>query len=342
MNAAGMPKPPTQRDVAHHAGVSTATVSYILSGRRDRRNPVTDETRERVLSAARALGYQRNHAARSLRRQRTEFVGVIYRPPSSPWGERLIDQLHEAAVRHGYSVITLPAGPDDRTRNVLRVLREHYVDGALVMPNYCFPSEELIALARHGLGLVVFDDHIAPDGFDVVRQDQAPACRAAVDHLVRTGRQRIAYFGHGEPGRPPEDDLRYGAYRAALTAHDLPPDETLAVAAADSRSEAYQAATALLGRPDRPDAIFSASDRAALAAIWAATRLGLRVPDDVAVIGVGNTDEGAVVSPTLTSVGTPSFDFTPVVDRLFERIDQQGLPGTELHQPWELIQRRSA
>ncbi|GAA4690478.1 LacI family DNA-binding transcriptional regulator [Phytohabitans rumicis] len=333
-------KPPTQRDVARYAGVSTATVSYILSGRRDRANPVTEQTRERVLSAVRTLGYQRNHAARSLRRQRTEFVAVVYRPPSSPWGERLVDQLHEAARGQGYSVIVLPAGPDDRTGNVLRVLREQYVDGALMLPNHSVPDSELAALAQHGLALVVYDDETPPAGFDVVRQDQTAACHAAVSHLVDSGRRRIAYLGHGQPGEPPEDDLRFAAYRTVLADRGLERDDSLVRAAADSRSAAYQAATAMLSRPDRPDAIFSGSDRGALAAIWAAIRLGLRVPDDVAVVGVGNTDEGAVVSPALTSVGTPRFDFTAVVDRLFERIHQPGT-GTVLHQPWELIVRQS-
>ncbi|MEJ3747185.1 LacI family DNA-binding transcriptional regulator [Actinomycetes bacterium KLBMP 9797] len=322
--------------------MSTATVSYILSGRRDRKNPVTDETRARVLASVRALGYQRNHAARSLRRQRTDFVAVVYRPPSSPWSERLVDQLHEAARQRGYSVILLPVGPDDRTGNVLRVLREQYVDGALVLPSHAVPTSELAALARHGLALVVYDDHVRPAGFDVVRRDQAVACRAAVAHLVDTGHRRIAYLGHGRPGEPPDDDLRFGAYRSMLADRGLSYDDSLVRAAADSRSAAYQAATDLLGRRDRPDAIFSASDRGALAAIWATVQQGLRVPEDVAVVGVGNTDEGAVVSPALTSVGTPSFDFTNVVDRLFERIHEPAKAlGTVLRQPWELIVRES-
>ena len=93
---------------------------------------------------------------------------------------------------------------------------------------------------------------------------------------------------------------------------------------------------------DRPTAVFSASDRAAVQAIWAARELGLSVPRDVAVAGVGNTDEGAAIRPALTSVGIPALDFTVGIDRLFDRITADRVRrGKELHLPWELIVRES-
>ncbi|MGH3655157.1 MAG: LacI family DNA-binding transcriptional regulator [Micromonosporaceae bacterium] len=336
-------KPPTQRDVAQRAGVSTATVSYIMNGRRDRKNPVTDETRHRVLEAARELGYQRNHAARSLRRRRTDCVCVVYSPPSSPWLERLTEQVHEAALRHEYSVITMPVAHDDRAGRALRILREQYVDGAILVPRHTLPIEELGALARHGLGLVVFDDVAVPDGFDVVRQAQIEACYAAVTHLIERGHQRIGYFGHGEPGPAPDLDDKYLGYRRALADHGIPVDDSLAIAAADSRTAAYQATRALLAREQPPTAVFSASDRCGIAAIWTAQQQGLSVPDDLAVVGVGNTDEGEVITPALTSVGIPAFDFTPIVDRLFQRVTSTGaVPETVMEASWELIVRQSS
>lgn len=334
-------RPATQRDVAERAGVSTATVSYVLSGRRDRLNPVTANTRQRIFDAVSELGYQRNHAGRSLRRRRTESVGVVHQPPSSPWLDRLTEQLHDAAVEHGYGVMVLPAGSDGMAASVARMLRERLVDGAILAPNTRLPAADLTALARQGLSLVAFDDQVTADGFDVVRQDQARACREAVTHLVRRGHRRIAYFGHGAGSGPPDDDVKHAAYRQAMAEHDLPVDESLVVTAGDSRSAAYVAATAMWRRADRPTALFSASDRAAIAAIWAAQQSGLSLPDDVAVVGVGNTDEGAVINPALTSVGTPAFDFTPVVSRLFERLAAPSMAGTVIRQHWELIQRQS-
>lgn len=338
---ASRPTRPTQRDVAERASVSTATVSYILSGRRGYAKPVSDETRDRVLRAASALGYRRNHMARSLRRRRTDLVCVVHELPSSPWLEHLIEQFHETAVRHGCAVITLPVTAGDRD-TALRVLGERYVDGAVVAPNCRFPAGELGQLARAGLALMVFDDDLAPRGFDVIRQGQEPACYAAVEHLVRAGHRRIAYLGQGTDLATARGDVRYAAYRDALADGGVELDDSLVVPAADSRVRAHEAVTHLLARRDRPTAIFSATDRAALQSLWVARDLGLSVPSDLAVVGVGNTDEGATVNPSLTSVGIPSFDFTVGIDRLFDRITSTAARrGKELHLPWELIVRKS-
>ncbi|HEX6445600.1 MAG TPA: LacI family DNA-binding transcriptional regulator [Streptosporangiales bacterium] len=336
-----MPDRVTQRDVAQQAGVSTATVSYVLSGRRDRKTPLPDETRRRVLDAVRELGYQRNHAARSLRRRRTELVAVVYRPPNNPWIEQLTAQLHDSAAARGYSVVELPIGPDDRAEPALRVLREHYVDGALVMPDHCVPPAELPVLARRGLALVVFDDDAEPDGFDVVRQRKAEACRAVVNHLVERGHRRIAHLAHQHELEHPETSVRYASYRAVLAEHGLPFDESLVVPGADFRTSAYSAATELFARPDRPTALFSATDRGALTAIWAARDLDLEVPGDVAIASVGNTGEAEVLRPSLTTAGIPQLDFTTGIERLYARIDAGHLPGEELSLPWRLIVRQS-
>jgi len=237
----------------------------------------------------------------------------------------------------------MPIGSGDRADSVLRMLREQYVDGAVLAPGHRVPAAELARLAAHGQRLVVFEDTAAPDGFDVVRQYQASACYQAVGHLIRAGHRRIAYFGHGDPSGPPDDCTKYGSYRGALVDHGIPIDDSLIVTAADHRTAAHLATMDLLRRPDRPTALFSASDRGGIAAIGAARQLGVSVPDDLAVVGVGNTDEGEVIEPPLTSVGIPSFDFSVVVERLFERVTSRvPLPGIELFEPWELIIRRSA
>ncbi len=331
-------RPPTQRDVADRAEVSTATVSYVLTGR-DR--PVKDETVRRVLDAARQLGYQRNHSARSLRRQRTELVCVVYRPPGNPWVELLTEQLHASAVRRGYGVIGLPIAPDDRADTALRVLREHYVDGAILTPGYCITATEVRRLARGGLGLVVFDDRIAPQRFDAVRLHQAAACQDVVRHLVGGGRRRIAYIAHEDELRGSGPAVVYRAYRQALVDLRLPWDESLVIPGADSRADAYTGTTRLLESAEPPDAIFSGSDRGAIDAIWAARDLGWSVPGDVSIAGAGNIPEGEVVRPALTTAGFPGTDFSSVVERLWTRIEDPTHRGTELDQPWELIVRTS-
>lgn len=337
---------PTQRDVARLAGVSTATVSYILSGRRDRARPVLPATRERVLSAVHQLGYQVNHAGRSLRRQRTELVCVVYRAPTNPSLDRLVERLQEAAAARGYSVLGLPLTDATPPSSALRILRERQVDGAIIANDAPVPAGELRDLAPTGPALLVYDDDLTPQGFDVVRQGRAAACRAAVEHLIARGHRRIAYLAHrGELADPTHATAKYQAYRAALTAAGLPVDPDLTRTAADARHEAYTATADLLNlpAPHRPTALFSASDRGAIAAISAARDHGHPVPDALAVIGVGNLDEGRVMTPALTTVGCPDVDYRACTDRLFSRIatrDPSG--GVELAEPWRLIVRASA
>ncbi|HVX45562.1 MAG TPA: LacI family DNA-binding transcriptional regulator [Mycobacteriales bacterium] len=330
-------RPATQRDVALRAGVSTATVSYIMSGRRDRRTPVSGDTRQRVLDAARALGYQRNHAARSLRRRKSELVCVVYQPPLNPWIEQLIEQVQVAAAGRGYSMILLPAAAGVPAN---RVLREQFVDGAIVVGERD-RLPELPELAAHGLALVVLDDDMKPEGFDVVRRNRHVACRSGVEHLLASGHRRIAYLAH------PQDEttsnrVRYAAYAEALKAQRIPIDESIVTIESDMDASPYQLTKALFDRDDRPTALFSASDRGAIEAMWALRDLGLSVPQDVAVVGVGNVRQGKAVRPSLTTVGDPGMDFSAAIDCLFRRIDQPDMKPQVIERPWKLIIRESA
>jgi LacI family transcriptional regulator len=247
------------------------------------------------------------------------------------------------AAERGLAVVALPVAASTPTQTIVRILRQRYVDGAVLLPDCPLTGPELTALAGRGLALVVFDDELAPEGFDVVRQDRARACRAAVDRLVATGHRRIAYLAHeGETAGASPRSVKLGSYRDGLAAHGIAPDPALVLPVADSRSDAYAAVRDLLLGPAAPTAVFSATDRAAVDAIWAAREAGVRVPDELAVIGIGNIPEGAMISPTLTSVGAPRLDFSQAVDRLFARLDAPTpLPGARLAAAWELIVRES-
>ncbi|MHA6621062.1 LacI family DNA-binding transcriptional regulator [Pseudonocardia sp. DLS-67] len=336
------PRRPTQRDIAERAGVSTATVSYVLSGRGGGAKPPPPETRERVLRAVAETGYQLDQAGRSLRRQRTDVVALMYPAPSSPWSDRLAEELQVAAADRGFAVVALPVITGASTAAILRILRQRYIDGAVLLHDCPLDGAELAALAAQGRSLVVFDDDLEPDGFDVVRQDRLTACRAAIERLIAAGHRRIAFLGHADDHGGPLADVKLRSYRDGLAAHGIAEDAGLVRAVADSRPDAYAAVRDLLRRPDPPTALVSATDRAAIDGIWAARDLGVTVPDRLAVIGIGNIPEGLMISPPLTSVGAAALDFSREVTRLFERLDAPTpLPGAELAAPWELITRAS-
>lgn len=334
---------PTQRDIARLAGVSTATVSYVLSGRRGSTKPPPAETRERVMRAVAEIGYQPDHAARSLRRRRTDLVALMYPAPSSPWSDRLAEQLQHAAAERGHAVVALPLTENAPNEALLRVLRERYIDGAVLLPDCGIDGAELASLARQGLSLVVFDDELDPDGFDVVRQQRARACRAALDHLLARGHRRIAYLAHPNETADPERSVKLRSFHQALAEHGIPARPDLLRAVADSRPDAYAAVRDMLRLPEPPTALVSASDRAAIDGIWAARDLGVAVPGELAVVGIGNIPEGRVIAPALTTVGAARLDFTREVERLFARIEADPpLPGELYTASWELIVRASA
>jgi DNA-binding LacI/PurR family transcriptional regulator len=138
--------------------------------------------------------------------------------------------------------------------------------------------------------------------------------------------------------------MRCDSYQRALTEHGLPASGMLIQDdAGSSREKAYHKTAALLGLSERPTAILAASDIAAVSAIWAIRDGGLRVPDDMAVIGVGNIPEGGITRPPLTTVGPTSCDWTPVTELLFSRVESRvPLEGRVHLSPWTFILRGSA
>ncbi|HEY6739986.1 MAG TPA: LacI family DNA-binding transcriptional regulator [Actinopolymorphaceae bacterium] len=340
---------PTSRDVAALAGVSVATVSYVVNGRDARR--VGPETRERVLAAARELGYAPNTSARGLRRRRTERIALVVGAIGVPANDQLARDLHAAADEYGYGVITMVVDSRARADKAFELLRQHIADGAVVAaPESYLDPDALAALTRGGLPLVVLDNRLAEEHadpvearpFDVVRTPEKSACTDAFDHLIRSGRRRIAYIGHRHDFAPGARSGRYAAYLAAHDRHGLERDRRLAVSGADDRVTGYRAAADLLRLPEPPDAIFASSDRAAISAIWAARDAELSVPRDVAVVGVGNLEEGLVTRPTLSTVGQTLLDYSGVAELLFDRIfAKEPPPGRELTLPWSFIRRES-
>ncbi|MFG1696229.1 LacI family DNA-binding transcriptional regulator [Nonomuraea sp. NPDC049309] len=326
--------------MAELANVSVATVSYVLSGR-DR--PVAAETRQRVLDAARQLGYTPNQAARSLRKRRTQRVCLVLSTFGGvPADERLATDLHEMADARGYSVITLAVYSEARAAAAAEMLRGGIADGALINVVGDHLARDLLeGVAATGLPMVVLSNDSGLQGCDVVRTPEAEASAEAVEHLLATGRRRIAFMGQRHELYRDKPAGRLLGYLTALERHGV--TDRIVTGGADDRVAAYQTATELLRSPDRPDAIFAAADRAAISAISAARDLGLAVPDDVAIVGVGNIDEGLITNPQLSTVGPLRHDYTDVVRLLFERLQaDEPPPAREIVRSWTFLRRGSS
>lgn len=329
---------PTLHDVAAAAQVSITTVSLVLSGRSASRGRVTDQTRERVLDAAARLGYERNQLARGLRRGRTEQVSVYTQNPLTPWSRALTADVSAVATTHGYSAIAVLG--EEWTQHLLRGIS----DGAVIDPGWDAVPEIDVLHDRldRGFALVVLSNHLDPDGFDVVQATDASACASAMSHLIETGHRRIACLRQSPP-QPARAGTRFRAYREALLHHGITASPSLVRDFYGSRERAYSASLDLLRSRKRPDAIFATADSAAISALWAAHRLGIAVPDELAIIGVGNSAEGSLTDPPLTSAGPVCMDFTAVAEMLFDRLEGHvEPPGRILVQDWSLIHRGTA
>ncbi|MBO0812095.1 MAG: LacI family DNA-binding transcriptional regulator [Microlunatus sp.] len=323
----------TLRMVAELAGVSTATVSYVLSGRTGGRTGVSEATMERVRRAARELDYHPNQAARAIRTGRTNLVLLSLTMLSDPWSQEVSEAVSTAVTPDGLTAMILADG-DWATAITRQPCDVAFIDNIDT-------DEDLAALhrlAKSGYRLVVFDENLEPDGFDIIRSNPTDGCRLAVRHLLES-HHKIGCLT--TPKGREFKHRRYAAYLEELEEADVPFREDYVETIELDPTSAYEAAIRMLSKPDRPTAIYAISDFAALSAVQAALRLRLRVPEDVAIIGVGNTLMGRRMEPTLSSVGPTDF-FPRLAKILRDRATGGPLGPGRLHDfSWSLFARES-
>ncbi|NVN00334.1 LacI family DNA-binding transcriptional regulator [Arthrobacter sp. SDTb3-6] len=325
----------TIRSVAGEAGVSTATVSYVLSGRRGVQGGagVSPATIRRVREAADRLGYQPNPAARAIRTGRTNTVLLSLTMLSDPWSLAVIEAVQRRAAPLGITPLILADA------DWAQVLQSHDADAVFIDAVPPDHREDLLRLAGRGTRLVVFSEVLEPAGFDVIRSLALPGCGLAMGHLLRS-HTRIGCLTSGR-GIDPQRPSRYLPYVEALADAGLELREDYVESYEVLPASAYDAAVRLLSNPERPTAIYATTDFAAMSAINAAQRMGLTVGRDIDIIGVGNTVEGERMTPSLSSVGPAGF-FDAVATLLLDRAKGEGGEPEVLEFPWQLFARESA
>ncbi|MEV7606873.1 LacI family DNA-binding transcriptional regulator [Paenarthrobacter sp. NPDC089322] len=323
---------PTIRDVANAADVSLATVSYVLSGRLGGTTRISQPTQDRVLAAVKELGYVPNQAARGMRRGKTDVVAVAIGDLEWPWDRALATAAARILPQHGYQPVIL-LGEDWR-----KFMMSGGADGVIIgyFPEARSEDRTITELARRGVAQVVISGTMKPGGFDVLAPEQDAGLQECMAFLTASHR-RIACIRRAEPAGRPKS--RFAAYAAGLEKAGIPLEETLVRTSGHRPDIAYRSALQLLQLPDRPTAIFATDDMEALQAIRAAYRLGLRVPEDIQIVGVGNSTEGQNYDPPLTTVG-PEPIFEQVVRMLLDRLAGSAPPeGVRVPAPWKLHRR---
>ncbi|MFK3671070.1 LacI family DNA-binding transcriptional regulator [Leifsonia aquatica] len=328
----------TVHDVAEAAGVSIATVSYVMADRPLRPSGgrrYSGETEARVKEAAHRLNYRPNPAAKAVRTGQTGVVQLSLSMLSDPWTLAVVDSVNAVAKQHGLTTTILADG------DWAEALERQPTDVAFIdnVPPGHEAAGRLRRLVESGQRLVVFDETLEPAGFDVVRSAALPGCSLAVEHLLES-HTRIGCLTAAS-ARSSLVPSRFTPFVELLSAAGIEIREGWVAEFTESNESAYLAATQLLGRPDRPTAIYATTDFAALAAINAAHRLGMRVPGDVAVIGVGNTRAGERSDPTLSTVGPECFYESVAEIVVAKALEQRPMPGVIHEFPWSLIPRES-
>lgn len=334
----------TQRDVAAIAGVSVATVSYVISGRRDRRNAATPEIEARVRAAVAALGYSPQRAGRVLRRSKTDVLAVASPTPLSPWAQEVMAEVETVAEGRGLHVVTVNyGGSEQQNDRAAQLLRDGIADAVIVLSAHLFGVERLDTLAAQGLPVLAIGPETlqeAPERrWDALIEGHSAGFEEALRHLLKVNIERIAFVaeGVGEPKAP--------ALRQAMMALGLADDAVefveARVNAATAPLDMHSTIRALLGRgeSERPEALLVSSDRGAIAAMWTAIDLDLGVPDEISVIGSGNIAEGRAVRPELSTVGFEPQECRPVIEHLLDRINEDSVAPMVVTIPWRLIPR---
>jgi DNA-binding LacI/PurR family transcriptional regulator len=331
---------PSIQDVADLAGVSTATVSRALSGN----GTVSAATRERVALAATELGYVVSSNASSLATGRTKNLGVVI-PVLSRWFfSTVLEGAERALLSNGYdlTLYNLSGGGEERRSVFEHFLLRKRVDAVIALSLELTPSEvsRLLAMNKPIVGVG------GPlPGVRTLSIDDIAVARLATEHLLSLGHRFVAHIGGG-PDFERDFHLptnRRVGYEAALEAVGITPDPDLVRDADFTIQGGYTAAKQLLGNPrNRPTAIFAASDEMAIGTILAARDLGLRVPEDLSVIGVDDHDLAEFFGLT-TVAQFPGLQGQKAVEILMEELHPgqrtQGALNTPL--PYELIVRSS-
>jgi LacI family transcriptional regulator len=316
---------PTQEDVARLAGVSRATVSYVINERSGGRIKISEETRQRVWAAVKELGYQPNVLARSLRRGETNTIGVIVPDSANPFFAEVARGIEDTGFEQGYSVILCNSDGDlDKELLYTSVLAEKQVDGILFVAAG-ESAENIRALQARRIPVVVVDRAIPDTDVDSVLTRNARGGWLATRHLIDLGHRCIGCIVGPSDLTPSAE--RVTGYQQALGEAGIHVDETL-IAKGDFQFESgHRAMRQFLAMRDPPTAIFACNDLMAVGAIGVAVEMGWMVPADLSVVGFDDVRLASFGNPPLTTVVQPKYEMgVMAATMLLERMRDPEMP----------------
>lgn len=328
----------TIKDVAKRAGVAISTASAALN----RSAPVSDEVIAKVQAAVRDTGYVPHSGARSLRNGRSRLIGLILPDIANPHFAKVAKVVESACLNAGYMAAVYSTSEDhDREQQILRMMRMQRVDGLIIIPTR--------SDAEHGRKLgeqiqvptMLLDSYVEGLACDVVKLDNIGAGRIATEHLIALGHRRIAVTAGRRNIVTGEDRLE--GYRQAHEANGIAIDPSLILDGRFDEKRAHDSVVERMRQADPPTAIFALSNMMTLGTLNGLHELGIRVPDDVSVIGIDDFDFANIMKPPPTVVAAPVLEMAQAaIDRLMRQIGETATPHGDVQIfPPRLIVRES-
>ena len=328
----------TIHDIAGILEIDSSTVSRALND-----SPrVAKKTKAKILAKANELGYQRNILASNLRKSKTYTLGVIVPRISRHFFSSAIAGIEETAFKAGYTVIICQSLESlEREQSILDTLLANRVDGVLISismetKNY----NHLKGLKQRNIPYVFFDRHCnIPENSNVVIND-FEAAFTAVEHLIQQKCSEIAHFSG--PQNLEIYKNRFKGYKAALEKYDIPFREELVISSSLMEKDAAENVKKLLALPYKVDGLFCANDVVAIGAIKYLKELGVKIPEEIAIVGFSNESISSVIEPALTTINQSGSKIgVAATNLLIDKISDNTIHKTIIVQT-NLIERKSS
>jgi len=340
-------KRPTQVDVARLAGVSRATVSYVVNNRTDGRVPISEETRRRVLEAVAELDYVPDARAQALRSGNTKTIGLIIPDTHNPHFWEIADGVEQETYAAGYHILLSSIPPENKhAEDIFQNLSRRRIDGLVMVPSFIYQSEKaqktLAYLLKRRVPIVgLMADHgDASYNIDRVISDYRDTTIEVMTHLLSLQHRRIGFvYGIAVPALGTD---RLFAYQESLQAAGLPLDPNLIVECGPTLEDSYHATRQLLELPSRPTALLAINDFLAIGALRAIRDLNLNVPQDISLFGYDDIPLAKYLVPRLSTASKDGRKMgREATGLLLARLQDPDRPRQEIRLPARLILRES-
>ncbi len=336
-----MKKRPTIKDVARKAGLALSTVSLVINNS----GYVSAEARKKVLQAIEELGYHPSRAARGLASRTSGNIGFILSEDhfslAEPFYTKIFLGTEFEARKHNYYILMTTVGTRFREpTDVPRFLLEHNVDGVIIAGRV---NEKLVAYVdRLGLPLALVDFAVPKKHYSSVQIDNRKGACLAVEHLLSLGHRAIGFVG-GDISHPSIAE-RFDAFKDCLVDHAIPlkPDLIVADMPGTAVQDGAEGMKVLLDRGSRPTALFAANDAIAIGCMQLARQRGVRIPEDLSLVGFDDIETSAHLEPPLTTIRVLKEELgAAAVRTLVEAVKAKSATTMTVHVPVELVVRGS-